>query len=315
MGDTFWYLAIIENTLPLPKLTLDDGLNAPDSDATFWLGEMQDVVKRAIFYGEELFTVNKKGVLPVQRLALAVCGISYCLQTVNRYYVGKAQAYYFETNIKKLAKRYPELIFKSEDAIERNVENELSHIPDASADSKGYGHDHEDVHEEPEEAFEDVLKNNPLAENTVAQALLARPTRFTNAADLGRTELQQESGLMGRVEFNLANLAPPAISVESLFDNVNTHEICTQDIFNHFIRETYTTDQIEKLAMTLAFNTAAYYRSINAVGIARAYDDLYKQYSGKGDKLEDYSCYVMWRDLGYSLQKNEIVNKIAELRL
>lgn len=143
------------------------------------------------------------------------------------------------------------------------------------AGNQSYGHDHEDTHEE---------------------ELLG-------------------SGLMGRVEFNLANLAPPAISVEALFDNVNTHEICTQDSFNHFIRETYTTDQIEKLAMILAFNTAAYYRSINAVGIARAYDDLYKQYSGRGDKLEDYSCYVMWRDLGYSLQKNEIVNKIAELRL
>lgn len=143
------------------------------------------------------------------------------------------------------------------------------------AGNQSYGHDHEDVHEE-----------EPL-----------------------------DSGLMGRVEFNLANLAPPAISAEALFDNMNTHEICTQDSFNHFIRETYTTDQIEKLAMTLAFNTAAYYRSISAFGIARAYDDLYTRYSGRGDKLEDYSCYVMWRDLGYSLQKNEIVNKIAELRL
>lgn len=150
-----------------------------------------------------------------------------------------------------------------------------------------YGHDHEDVHEEPEE----VESKGQLADEPLG------------------------SGLMGRVEFNLANLAPPAISAEALFDNMNTHEICTQDSFNHFIRETYTTDQIEKLAMTLAFNTAAYYRSISAFGIARAYDDLYTRYSGRGDKLEDYSCYVMWRDLGYSLQKNEIVNKIAELRL
>lgn len=292
MGDTFWYLAIIENTVALPEMTAEDGLIVPAKDAVFWLGEMQDVIKRAIFYGEHLFTINKKDVFPIERLAQAFYGISYSLQTVNKTYVGKAQAYYFETNIKKLAKRYPELIFKSEDAIERNVENELSHIPDESADSKCSC------------ALSGLCEQRGLASDEVSAKCKAV-----------YGEESSGSGLMGRVEFNLANLATPAISAEALFDNMNTHEICTQDSFNHFIRETYTTDQIEKLAMALAFNTAAYYRSINAVGIARAYDDLYKQYSGKGDKLEDYSCYVMWRDLGYSLQKNEIVNKIAELRL
>lgn len=165
-------------------------------------------------------------------------------------------------------------------------------------------------------------KPEPKIEALIDKHLLRYPTASTqdpidlmfNEIELETPVATAEAGLLGRTEFMLANTAPK-IEAEELFSDENSHEVVTDSSFNHFLRETYTTAEIEKLAMQLAFNTAAYYRGINALGIARAYDSLYSAYSGKGDKLEDYSCYIMWRDLGYPLSKIEIVNKIGELRV
>lgn len=85
--------------------------------------------------------------------------------------------------------------------------------------------------------------------------------------------------------------------------------------FNHQLREHLTTNQIEKLAMTLAFNTAATYRAMGANGIAQAYDGLYSNYSGRGDKLDDFSCFIMWQFLDYGLTWENITDKLVELAI
>lgn len=307
MGDIFWYLAIIDdeiNVKDLPEVLKCPEVeykSALDKPIDYWLGEIQDVVKRHLFYGESLEEENKKNIIPIDRLQLAYHGINYWLQEINRVGVHKQQRDYLVANIEKLSKRYPSLAFDKDNAVDRDVENELSHIV-----SNTSAHVPSDplVTQEPIDKMLDEI-DIELADNVRAGR---QELKLTNPVATA------ESGLLGRTEFMLANTAPK-VEAEELFSDENSHEIVTESSFNHFLRETYTTSDIEKLAMQLAFNTAAYYRGINALGIARAYDSLYSAYSGKGDKLEDYSCYIMWRDLGYPLSKIEIVNKICELRI
>lgn len=259
IGDTFWYLAVIENCVQLPEIIAEDALEFPEKTSLFWLGEMQDVVKRAIFYGEDLYILNKKGVVPIRRLALAFHGINYCLQEVNRQYIHGSQEMYFTANIIKLSKRYPELLFKPEDALDRNVENELSHIPEQV----------------------------PSIETT------EQAVGMLHARAQLSTEVPNCSALF-------------AAEALAMLDG---------NEFNHQLREHLTTAQIEQLAMTLAFNTAATYRAMGANGIAQAYDGLYSNYSGRGDKLDDFSCFMMWQFLDYDLNWEAIVDKLVELKV
>lgn len=113
-GDVLWYLAIADSVIqwngaPVPRA------NKPP---IYWLGELNDVLKRHMFYGKDLDT---------QRLATAFGNIFLDLiDTLNGrgFTVGQAA----EANIRKLEKRYPDKMFTAQAAIHRDVDRELDHI-------------------------------------------------------------------------------------------------------------------------------------------------------------------------------------------
>lgn len=153
-----------------------------------------------------------------------------------------------------------------------------------------------------EQSFETILDNNPLAENRIAQELLAQPSKFVSE--------QSEAILHAHAE-----LTPePSLSISDVF-TLGTLDLLDGDQFNKQLREHLTSHQIEVMAMSLAFNTATMYRAMGADGIARGYDALYSTYSGRGDKLEDFSCYVMWQFLAYPLDWKGICDKLVELKV
>lgn len=113
-GDVLWYLAIADDVIswngaPVPRA------NKPP---IYWLGELNDVLKRHLFYGKDL---------DIQRLATAFCNIFLdLLDTLNGQGFTVEQA--MEANIRKLEKRFPEKMFTAQAAIHRDVDRELDHI-------------------------------------------------------------------------------------------------------------------------------------------------------------------------------------------
>lgn len=143
LGDTQWYLAIIHNVLKPPSLNELIQLNSDyDNEiAKFqgyrhWLGEMADVLKRCIYYGEALFEANKKGIVPSFRFSLAYWGIIRWIEDQTMQEDIPSVGELCALNIEKLSKRYPDLAFKPSDALIRDVEKELNHIPEEYVELK-----------------------------------------------------------------------------------------------------------------------------------------------------------------------------------
>lgn len=138
LGDTYWYMAVIHNTLkPLALIELIQSNQTWDQEISLhqgvhhWIAEMADVLKRCLFYGEHLYEINKKGIIPSHRFMVAYWGVTRWLEDQSMLDGIPDATELFAMNIEKLSKRYPELAFKPSDALTRNVENELSHIPEA----------------------------------------------------------------------------------------------------------------------------------------------------------------------------------------
>lgn len=141
LGDTYWYLAVINNTIiPLHLNELIAIVPTADEDickfrnSKHWLAEMADVLKRTIYYGEDLYEKNKKGVVPVYRFMVAYWGIIRWIKDQTMLDDMPNCTELYSMNIEKLSKRYPDLAFKPSDALTRNVENELSHIPETPSE-------------------------------------------------------------------------------------------------------------------------------------------------------------------------------------
>lgn len=270
LGDVAWYLAIIENEFSIPALgDLGFGVNFK-FEIHFWLGEIQDIIKRHVFYGTAI---------DLNRLYTSYHGVQHWLDQ-QAYYCGIDFPQLLAANIVKLEKRYPDLCFNEEHAVKRDVENELSHIPGAPTF----------LYDPTKVTIEDIDKQSGY---------------FIKSA-------KPESLLVGRAEFHLGNEAEKLENADTIFD-VGSAVIHTGESFNIYLRSNLSFPEIEKLAMSVCFSTAEYYRGINAMGVARGYDALYREYSGKGDKLEDLSVFIMWRDLGYGLREDQIVMKLIEL--
>lgn len=156
------------------------------------------------------------------------------------------------------------------------ISSEALELPEVNMQT--YGHDTEDDHEEDEVPFQSVVKSS--------EAMLHARAQLS-------TEVPNCSALF-------------AAEALAMLDG---------NEFNHQLREHLTTSQIEQLSMALAFNVAGTYRAMGANGIAQAYDGLYSNYSGRGDKLDDFSCFMMWQFLGYDLNWEAITNKLVELKV
>ena len=133
LGDAYWYLAVLDNTFTIPDLQQLPNCDYADAPGPHWVAMLQDICKRVIFYGKPLDNEPNKnyphGML--NALYLAYWGIIRWIEDETVFSTNlPAPVQLMEANILKLEKRYPDLRFDSTNAIVRNEENELSHIPE-----------------------------------------------------------------------------------------------------------------------------------------------------------------------------------------
>lgn len=122
LGDCFWYLPIIIQYFP--DLTVNIGPTPFSQEECknhlrYYAAELVDaVIKRHIIY---------KKPLDEERVESIVGSYIYHLGgLIAEWRINVEEIW--EANIAKLAKRYPDLTFNSDHAVNRDVENELSHI-------------------------------------------------------------------------------------------------------------------------------------------------------------------------------------------
>ena len=132
LGDAYWYLAVLDNTFTIPDLQQLPNCDDADALGPHWVAMLQDICKRVIFYGKPLDNEPNKnypyGML--NALYRAYWGLIRWIEDEilpNANLPSPIQL--MEANIQKLEKRYPDLRFDSTNAIVRNEEKELSHIP------------------------------------------------------------------------------------------------------------------------------------------------------------------------------------------
>lgn len=116
-GDVLWYLAILDDELNWANDITTEPFK-PSGDGNFYIGEIQDVVKRHIFYGTTL---------DIERIRTSAFHIFMILgnQLENERF---SMEMAMEANIRKLEKRFPEKMFTAQAAIHRDVDRELDHI-------------------------------------------------------------------------------------------------------------------------------------------------------------------------------------------
>lgn len=137
LGDMIWYLALIDNTISVASLQslvqenpqFDYDISQYAS-ASHWIAEMADVLKRCIYYAEPFNEANKKGIIPSKRFEVAYWGVIRWMEDIISDQSFPSMGELMHMNIEKLSKRFPDLKFTQQDVLNRNVENELSHIQD-----------------------------------------------------------------------------------------------------------------------------------------------------------------------------------------
>lgn len=120
LGDILWYLAIACDAM---GITFDETMEcAADFRPSLIVGredlvnasaEILDIIKKSVFYGK---------LSPPHKMVELLGEI--ILTVANFEDLDKVQA----ANIEKLEKRFPELKFTRERAIDRDVKNEISHL-------------------------------------------------------------------------------------------------------------------------------------------------------------------------------------------
>lgn len=115
LGDIAWYSAILLDVLASKNII---ALEIDSRSALPIAGDILDLAKRRIFYGK---TIDWEKANNLVKGILAWVEVT---ARNNNWSLDEV----FVDNIIKLEKRYPSLRFDPVDAINRNVENELSHI-------------------------------------------------------------------------------------------------------------------------------------------------------------------------------------------
>ena len=344
IGDVYWYLAIADDVLSwqetIPYSTV------VEKSAMFYLGEIQDVIKRHIFYGKELDTV---------RISTAFKGIAWhLLDDLNKRGLRVEDSW--EANIIKLEKRYPDKFFDSKFAIHRDTDRELDHIAhDGSLLVKQETlldmEDATELKEIVESRSEEGVLTVPPVEYVLqrweqlkagvhckedAFQLVDGIPPFQGIRDFVCSFLEvtyeQAIEILGKeitecqfcwhykAEYNgYAITAVPyqqeekSVEAHSVADAImrsygieDTYVDISPEEFNKIVTEVLTSSQIEKLATGLCYSIAENLRKKNCTLEARAYDTLIRSFLGKNCQLTDYSVYSMWERLGYSLHEGTV---------
>lgn len=137
LGDLPWYLAVIYNLLPYgAQIEVTKYVEPKEGlDPEFYVAQIADIAKRVVFYGTDMHTPSKHypdGMLValVDCVTKLLCWVDETARLLNINVVEV-----WEANIKKLEKRYPDLSFNAEQAIVRDIENELSHMDKLAEDA------------------------------------------------------------------------------------------------------------------------------------------------------------------------------------
>lgn len=113
VGDLLWYCAIGYDTLQADP-TVPDLFNVTRDDLSISIGNIQDVLKRSLFYGKEFD--EERFLLNLDRV------FDFCSSILEGTEFTLEQA--MEKNIAKLKARYPEK-FTEDNAVNRDLEKEL----------------------------------------------------------------------------------------------------------------------------------------------------------------------------------------------
>ena len=111
LGDILWYLAIADSVMDWNSTYYDVDMTKP---ALFYIGEIQDVLKRHIFYKKPLDEAM------MERLDMSFLAIKKHVM-VDLEMSGLHLEDCCRANIMKLEKRYPEKFFDAKAAIHRDV--------------------------------------------------------------------------------------------------------------------------------------------------------------------------------------------------
>lgn len=371
IGDVFWYLAIIDDIIIFSRsMPPHEALAATPYSVGYYVGEIQDVMKRHLFYGT---------VIDRERIIMACHCICWHLED-ELIKGGHNLADAWTANIIKLEKRYPEKFFDAKAAIHRDVDRELEHISE-TGEVMIVGATPAMVGEVEVKPY--TLELGESEDAQLASEVKKRQSQFTIPTDIDELldQATVESDILLRWDhlttlgIELDNLTPEemddlftrphavkakvlawlgcsAEKAAAIMGEQFTHSesrvhcvgdgifhlkvvpyepVVSEDLspeiimetffpinqvilsfqgFNDTVRSLLTLGQIEKMAMDLAFVRAEQYRKMGALELARGYDVMYKSYSGKGDRLEDYSLAIMWQEAGYSLDEQQVKERL-----
>lgn len=326
LGDILWYLAIADDVLDWHSEHYHADMTKPP---VFYIGDLQDVVKRHIFYGKEL---------DVERISRSFSAIMEHV-VVDLEVSGLPLEDCYRANIMKLEKRYPEKFFDAKAAIHRDVDRELEHI---GADGKILqARKHLD---KVWELWKELTSENGVSITnswtcmpdpvglkqvvldllgiTNSEAIEIFGAAITHAQVLVVKEPDPYQFRIRIIPYTaeeiqaLAETADPVpeegLSPETIMETffpVNQVQL-SYDGWNDIVKAMLTPGQVEKLAMDLAFTRAKYYRMVGALSIARGYDAMYAAFSGRGDKLEDHSLVMMWQESGYPMDPTGLKERL-----
>ena len=325
LGDVFWYLAIIDDIVIFShSMPPHEALAATPYGVGYYVGEIQDVMKRHLFYGT---AIDK------ERIILACHCICWHLED-ELIKGGHSLQDAWTANIIKLEKRYPDKFFDAKAAIHRDIDRELEHISETGKVLTGevgqatvvsdtllrwehlttLGIELDNLTpEETDDLFvrPQAVKARILAwlgcSAEEAGALIGEP--FTHSESRVRCT---GDGVFHLKVFPYEPVKDEDLSPETIMETffpINQVQLSFQG-FNDLARSLLTLGQIEKMAMDLVFVRAQQYRKMGALELARGYDAMYKSYSGKGDRLEDYSVAIMWQEAGYSLDEEQVKERL-----
>lgn len=329
IGDCFWYLSILEAVYPeikiqagftsFKKLTnIDMDREVAECPPLIGMREaaanlLDKIGKRHIFYGKSL---NGRDIVELVR--------DYVISLWHLCRIHNLQLEdIWEANIKKLEKRYPDLRFNGEHAVNRNVVNELSHIEEAvDMESK------DQAYTEPTSVDDHIKLNWEILKTGIHTDLMydADPDKVAVAVleylncseDHARILLGEEfercrftvvnegnKGILKAVPLKFKEADAKAIeersaepTYEVALDGQGVLEVTAKG-FNSILRNDFTPNEIERIAMGLSFELGNKFKAAGMDILATAMGGVYREYSGRGDKLADNTVFGMYEMMGY----------------
>ena len=317
VGDVLWYLAIADDVIDWRKC---NRVCEPKSNL-YWIGELNDAMKRHLFYGTEL---------NVDKIVTACIAIYHGLVVAlsDRQLLIEAA---MEANIEKLSKRYPNKYFDKTDAVTRDVENELSHIDPQlakwAAIRAGWGrlvdgevikpyHPDLSVKRSRKDLGKDILERLGCTEDELHQAIPNAEEYdvalfLDPAMGLTLQVFHQDADLTGNPFAGSVEIPVAETDVENELSHILGAEyvdklvaeakakILTPTGFMEIVRSNLTNYQQIQALKSLAFMVADQLRKSGALAEARAYDAMYRDCTESAIEAGDISFYNLWVRLGF----------------